>query len=297
MAPSHFTHPISRKKLLECISIYQVSPQKKLGQNFLVDPNIISIIVKSLDLNREESIFEIGTGLGSLTLALITSTKHVFTMEKDRTLKPILENIFEQYQESVTILYQDFLAFDLEGFLAKKAREGDIIEKIAGNLPYSISLPLLRKLMERDGSLKIAVVMVQKEVAERLLAQPGEKKYGTLSVVSRYYSSIEKIHRVKADVFFPKPEVDSMILRIKFFDKSIVQVEDEKLFFQVIRAVFQHRRKTLSNALKLYFGESLDKDNLIRCLQKMGLAETQRGENFDLREFARLTGEIKKIIK
>ena len=297
MAPSHFTHPISRKKLLEYISRYQVSPQKKLGQNFLVDSNIVSIIVKSLDLNREESIFEIGTGLGSLTLALIPSAKHVFTMEKDRTLQPILENIFAQYQESVTIFYQDFLAFDLERFLEKRAREGHIIEKIVGNLPYSISLPLLRKLMESHGRVKIAVIMVQKEVAERILAQPGEKKYGILSVVSQYYSSIEKIHRVKADVFYPKPDVDSMILRINFFDKPIVQVEDEKLFFQVIRAVFQHRRKKLSNALKLYFGGSLEKDSLIKSLQKMGLAETQRGENFDLREFARLTGEIKKIIK
>ena len=151
--------------------------------------------------------------------------------------------------------------------------------------------------MEKHGQLKLAVIMVQKEVAERLLAQPVEKKYGILSVVSKYYSSIEKIHRVKADVFYPKPEVDSLILRINFFDKPMVQVEDEKLFFDVIRAVFQHRRKKLSNALTLYFGENLEKDTLIKCLQKMGLKSSQRGENFDLQEFTRLTREIKKILK
>jgi 16S rRNA (adenine1518-N6/adenine1519-N6)-dimethyltransferase len=297
MKPPHSTHHISRKMLLEHISRYQFFPKKRFGQNFLIDQNITSIIIKVLHLTKEDSIFEIGTGMGSLTLALIPSVKHVFSIEKDIYLKPILDDLFSNYLECLTILYQDILTFDLGGFLERKTQEGYKIEKIAGNLPYSISLPLLRKLMEMQSHVKMAVVMVQKEVAERMMAQPGDKNYGMISVMSKYYSSIEKIHLVKSDVFYPKPEVDSMIIRIKFLDKPIVQVEDEVLFFDLIRAVFQHRRKNINNALKLYFGERIDKDKLEKSLQKLGLGTGERGENFSLPEFAQLASEIKKIIK
>ena len=238
---------------------YQFYPKKKLGQNFLLDKNISKIILKSLCLKKEDVIFEIGTGMGALTMALLYSTRHVFSIEKDIRFKPMLDDIFSPYQEYVTIIYQDILDFNLAGFLEKKRQEGYQIEKITGNLPYYISLPLLRKLMEMHHILKTAVVMVQKEVAERMMAQPGNKNYGILSVISKYYSRIEKVHLVKPDAFYPKPEVDSMIIRIHFLEKKALKIEDEALFFNLIHAVFQHRRKNIVNALKLYFGDSLDK--------------------------------------
>ncbi len=279
------------------MNYYHIQPKKKLGQNFLVDQNITAIIVKALLLDKEDKIFEVGTGLGSLTLALIPNTKHVFSIEKDIRFKPILDDIFYPYQKYVTILYQDILTFDLAGFLEQKKQQGCQIEKITGNLPYSISLPLLRKLMEMHNHLKIAVVMVQKEVAERMMAQPGDKNYGLLSVMAKYYSRIEKIHLVKPDVFYPKPEVDSLIIRINFLDKPLVLVEDEFLFFELVRAVFQQRRKNISNSLRIYFKERLDKEKLEIILRKMGLRPNKRGEDFSLQEFAQLTAEIKKIIK
>lgn len=288
---------VSPKKIIEHMTHYQFHPKKKLGQNFLIDQNIASIIVKALLLNQEDSIFEIGTGMGSLTLPLIPNVRHVFSIEKDTRLKPILDNIFPPYQSFVTILYQDILTFDLVSFLNERKQEGYQVRKLAGNLPYSISLPLLRKLMEMNQYLEAAVVMVQKEVAERMMARPGDKNYGVLSIVSTYYSHIEKVHLVKPEAFYPKPEVDSMILRIEFLAKPEIYVEDEILFFDLVHAIFQHRRKNVKNALQLYFGDRLDKNELDNSLLKIGLPLNRRGESFGLEEFSRLTSEIKKILK
>lgn len=287
----------SPKKLLNYLSQYNFSPKKKLGQNFLIDQNITRIIVKALSLESNESVFEIGTGMGALTVALLNSAKQVISIEKDQRLKPLLDEIFQDKKDRVTIIYGDILEFDLGVFLKKKREEGCRIEKITGNLPYFISLPLLRKLMELHQCIKVAVIMVQKEVAERMLAKPGEKNYGLLSAVSQYYSRIEKIHLVKPEVFFPRPAVNSMIIRIRFLEKPFVQVEDESLFFDLLRAVFQHRRKNIQNSLKFYFGERIEKEKLKKLLQKMGFNPNQRGETFCLQEFAVLTSEIKKIIK
>jgi 16S rRNA (adenine1518-N6/adenine1519-N6)-dimethyltransferase len=287
----------SPKKLLNYISQHNFFPKKKLSQNFLIDQNIARIIIKSLSLENNESVFEIGTGLGALTEDLLNSAQHVFSIEKDLRLKPLLDEIFQDKGDSLTIIYGDILEFDLGLFLKNKKEEGSPIKKITGNLPYSISLPLLRKVMELHHCLKVAVIMVQSEVAERMLAQPGDKNYGLLSVVSQYYSRIEKIHLVKPDVFFPRPQVNSMIIKIKFLEKPVVQVEDEELLFDLIRAVFQHRRKNIQNSLNLYFGERVEKEKLKKLLHKMGFNSNQRGENFGLQEFAVLTREIKKILK
>jgi 16S rRNA (adenine1518-N6/adenine1519-N6)-dimethyltransferase len=297
MNPFYFSNLNSSKKLLSYVSQYQFFPKKKLGQNFLIDQNITKIIVKALSLDNNESVFEIGTGLGALTGELLCSAQHVFSIEKDLRLQPILDDLFQNKKDRLTIIYEDILEFDLKSFLQDKRKEGYQIEKIAGNLPYFISLPLLRKLMDLHRFLQVAVIMIQKEVAERMMAKPGDKNYGLLSVVSQYYSKIEKIHQVNPDVFYPKPEVTSMIIRINFLEKPLIHVVDETLFFEVIRAVFQHRRKKIDNALKLYFGNRLDKDILNKALPTIGLNNKQRGETFDLTQFAQLTKEIKKIIK
>jgi 16S rRNA (adenine1518-N6/adenine1519-N6)-dimethyltransferase len=275
---------------------YEFRPLKKFGQNFLIDYNITTIIVKSLSLQKKEAVLEIGTGLGALTLALIPAVQHVFSFEKDTRLKPILDDLLSPYSNSVTVLYQDILTFDLAHFLSLKKQEGYHIEKLVGNLPYSISLPLLRKIMDMRSLLKIAVVMVQKEVAERMLAKPGSKNYGLLSVMSNYYTRIDKLHLVKPNVFFPKPEVESLLIKIHFLQKPNIKVIDEDLFFDIVRAIFQHRRKSLANALKLYFGKSLEKYMLEKILEEAGINPNQRGETLSLEEYPELTKAIKNII-
>lgn len=292
-----YQFPDSPKRLASLMSEYQFYPKKKLGQNFLIDSNITKIIVKALSLKDNDIIFEIGTGMGILTKELMSSAKNVFSIEKDLRLKPILNHLFPEDNEKVTIFYEDILDFDLAGFLKEKKSEGFQLNKITGNLPYAISLPLLKKIMEMHYLLKMAVVMVQKEVAERMMAKPGNKNYGLLSIISQYYASIEKVHLVKSDVFYPKPEVNSMIIRINFFDKPAVYVEDESLFFDLLHAVFQHRRKKLTNALNLYFGDKIDKNQLEKSLQELKIEKNERGETFNLQKFACLTSAIKKIMK
>ncbi|NLL62143.1 MAG: ribosomal RNA small subunit methyltransferase A [Candidatus Atribacteria bacterium] len=292
-APSPLPQP-SLKKILAYMAQYNFKPRKKLGQNFLLDRNIKDIIVKSLNLEKEETLFEIGTGFGGLTLSLIPHVRHIFSIENDIRLKPILEEILAPYRDSVTVIYEDILTFDLVGFLRQKEQRGYHIEKLVGNLPYSISLPLLKKLMELKDGLKIAVVMVQKEVAERMLANPGGKDYGLLSVITKYYTETEKIHRVKPNVFFPKPEVESMLLRMQFLPTPRIKVTDETLFFDIVKAIFRHRRKSLFNALKLYYGDSLSKELLEVTLIQTGINPNQRGESLSLEELARLTAVLKE---
>ncbi len=296
MSISPPTSFLSLKKIREYMIKYEFRPLKKFGQNFLIDYNITTIIVKSLSLQKKEAVLEIGTGLGALTLALIPAVQHVFSFEKDTRLKPILDDLLSPYSNSVTVLYQDILTFDLAHFLSLKKQEGYHIEKLVGNLPYSISLPLLRKIMDMRSLLKIAVVMVQKEVAERMLAKPGSKNYGLLSVMSNYYTRIDKLHLVKPNVFFPKPEVESLLIKIHFLQKPNIKVIDEDLFFDIVRAIFQHRRKSLANALKLYFGKSLEKYMLEKILEEAGINPNQRGETLSLEEYPELTKAIKNII-
>ncbi|MBN2395609.1 MAG: ribosomal RNA small subunit methyltransferase A [Candidatus Atribacteria bacterium] len=287
---------LSLRKSIEYLKKYQIYPQKKYGQNFLIDKNIHIIMVNALNPNSDEAIFEIGTGLGGLTLSLVPMFRHVFSIERDIHFKPVLEDILSTYQNKVTILYQDILDFDWVGFLKQKKDEGFMIEKLVGNLPYSISFPLLKKIMEMHEYFKLAVVMVQKEVGERILAQPGDQDYGLISIVSKYYSFAEKIHLVRPDVFYPRPDVDSMIIRFKFSGKPNIRVEDEALFFDLVHAVFQHRRKNIWNTLKLFFGDKLNKNKLGKLLEEIGIPLNRRGENFSLEEFALLTREIKKNI-
>jgi len=289
-------YTLSLKKIKEYMDSYNFKPKKKLGQNFLTDNNIIAIMVQALNLDKEEAVFEIGTGFGSLTIALIPYVRHIFSVENDTRFKPILNEILAPYDDSITVLYQDILTFDLAYFLQQKKQEGYHIEKLVGNLPYSISLPLLRKIMDLHGNIKTAVLMVQKEVAERMLAKPGSKNYGLLSVLSSYYAQIEKIHLVKPNVFFPKPIVDSLILKIQFLSEPSIEVADEALFFKVMGAIFQYRRKRIDNALLLYFGESLSKESLADIFLMTGIDPGERGDNLPLTELSHLTAALKGLL-
>ncbi len=284
------------KKLREYLEKYKISPRKKLGQNFLIDNNIKNIIVNTLNLEKEEALFEIGTGLGGLTLSLIPLVRHIFSIERDTRLKPILDDIFSPYNNVVTVIYQNILTFDLAQFLNQKRDDGSPIEKLVGNLPYSISFPLLKKIIEIRSLLKIAVIVVQKEVSDRILAKPGSKEYGLLSVLFNYYTETEKIRLIKPDVFFPKPKIESMLIRIHFLEEPRIRVIDEKLFFDIVHAIFQYRRKNLINALKSYFGTRLQENLLENIFEDSGINPNRRGETLPLEDLSRLTKALKGII-
>lgn len=285
MNNSKLTSPTEVTRLL---TKYDFKCKKRLGQNFLVDHNTLQIIINSLKLNKEVCILEIGTGIGTLTSALSPLVKQVISVEKDKKLAPLLKESLSS-SNNIEIIFEDIMNFDLINFFEQKRTKGEKIEKIVGNLPYYISISLIRKILELNQYLKLAVFLIQKEVGERLMAQAGNKNYGILSLVAQYYSRPQKVHIVPSTVFYPQPEVNSMIIKFDIYKKPRVQVSNEKLFFNIIRASFQQRRKRLINSLSNYFKRDIDKTEIENILSKTSIDKNRRGETLTLEEFAKLS--------
>lgn len=285
MNNSKLTSPTEVTRLL---TKYDFKCKKRLGQNFLVDHNTLQIIINSLKLNKEVCILEIGTGIGTLTSALSPLVKQVISVEKDKKLAPLLKESLSS-SNNIEIIFEDIMNFDLINFFEQKRTKGEKIEKIVGNLPYYISISLIRKILELNQYLKLAVFLIQKEVGERLMAQAGNKNYGILSLVAQYYSRPQKVHIVPSTVFYPQPEVNSMIIKFDIYKKPQVQVGNEKLFFNIIRASFQQRRKRLINSLSNYFKRDIDKTEIENILSKTSIDKNRRGETLTLEEFAKLS--------
>jgi len=278
----------SPTEVIRLLTKYNFKCKKRLGQNFLVDQNTLQIIIDSLNLDQEDCILEIGTGIGTLTSALSPLVKQVISVEKDKKLAPLLKEIISSHH-NIEVIFEDIMNFDLVEFFEQKKKKGIKIKKITGNLPYYISLALIGKILALNKYLKLAVFLVQKEVGERLLAKAGSKEYSILSVVTQYYSRPEKIHLVPPTVFFPKPEVNSMIIRLNIYTKPRINVGDEKLFLNIIKASFQQRRKRLINSLSNYFYDTINKLEIENILKNVNLDKDRRGETLTLEEFARLS--------
>lgn len=271
---------------------YNFKCQKRWGQNFLIDQNILQIIVDSLQISKEEYILEIGTGIGTLTSALSSLTRKVISIEKDKKLAPILKESLSPYN-NIEIIFKDVMDYDLVNFFEENIIKGRKVEKVVGNLPYYISLHLIRKILELNKCLKLAVFLVQKEVGERLIAKAGSKEYSILSIITQYYSWPEKIHLVPSTVFYPQPKVSSMIIRLNIYKTPPINVGDEKLFFNVVKASFQQRRKRLINSLSNYFKGDINKLEVENVLQKIDIDKNRRGETLTLEEFAKLSIAIR----
>ncbi|GAI68313.1 unnamed protein product [marine sediment metagenome] len=266
----------SPSEVTRLLTKYNFKCKKRLGQNFLVDQNTLKIIVNSLKLNKEDCILEIGTGIGTLTSALSPLVKQVVTIEKDRKLAPLLEESLS-FSNNIEIVFEDIMNFDLLNFFEQRRTMGGKIEKIVGNLPYYISISLIRQILELNRYLKLAVFLVQKEVGERLMAQAGSKNYSILSLVTQYYSQPQKVHNVPPTVFYPRPKVSSMIIKLNIYKKAQVQVGNEKLFFNIIRASFQQRRKRLINSLSNYFKGMIAKTEIENILTETSIDKNRRG--------------------
>jgi len=281
----------SPSEVTRLLAKYDFKCRKSLGQNFLIDQNILKIIIHSLEPEKEDCILEIGTGIGTLSAFLSTQIKQVISIEKDRKLIPIIKENLSPFN-NIEMIFEDVMNFNFNIFLQENIKKGRKINKIVGNLPYYISIPLIRKIIKLGKNIKIAVFLVQKEVGKRLMAQPGEKDYGILSIATQYYSMPSKVHIVPATVFYPKPKVNSMIIRLDIMEKPRIKVDDEKVFFEIVRASFQQRRKRIINSLANYFQGKIDKVEIENILEKTGIDKSLRGETLTLEEFAKLSNEM-----
>ena len=266
--------------------------KKSFGQNFLTDTNILQKIVDTAEIDKKVNVIEIGPGIGALTEFLAESAAEVMAFEIDDRLVPILADTLRDF-DNVTVVNQDILKVDLAQYIAE-FKNPDLPIKVVANLPYYITTPILMHLIESGIPFSEFVVMMQKEVADRISAQPNTKSYGSLSIAVQYYMTAKVAFIVPRTVFVPAPNVDSAILKMVRRDQPAVEVQDEKFFFKVSKASFVHRRKTLWNNLTSYFGKSEEvKTKLERALEKADLAANVRGEALDLAAFARLSDALK----
>lgn len=268
---------------------YKIKANKGLGQNFLVDDEALENIVSGGKITKKDLVIEIGPGLGSLTALLLEKAKKVICVELDKRMIKILQDRFIAYN-NLEIINQDILKVDLE-ILIKEEKQKDLeIEnvKIVANLPYYITTPIIMKLIENNLDIENITVMIQKEVAERLIAIPGTKDAGAITYTVYYYCETEKIREVENTCFIPAPEVTSEVINLKLREKPAVQVKDPKVMFHIIKSAFMQRRKTLLNALtnvKVF----KNKEEGTQILHKMNLKEDVRAENLSLEDFAKLS--------
>lgn len=265
--------------------------KKSFGQNFLTDTNILQKIVDTAEIDRNVNVIEIGPGIGALTEFLAENAAEVMAFEIDERLVPILADTLRDF-DNVKVINEDILKSDLQARI-KKFANPNLPIKVVANLPYYITTPILMHLIKSGIPFSEFVVMMQREVADRISAQPNSKSYGSLSIAVQYYMTAKVAFIVPRTVFVPAPNVDSAILKMTRRDKPAVEVKDEAFFFKVSKASFTHRRKTLWNNLTSYFGKSNEvKTKLESALDNAELSPSVRGEALGLQEFARLADSL-----
>ena len=266
--------------------------KKSFGQNFLTDTNILQKIVDTAEIDDQVNVIEIGPGIGALTEFLAERAAQVMAFEIDHRLVPILADTLRDF-DNVTVVNEDILKVDLAQHI-QNFKNPDLPIKVVANLPYYITTPILMHLIESGIPFSEFVVMMQKEVADRISAKPNTKAYGSLSIAVQYYMTAKVAFIVPRTVFVPAPNVDSAILKMVRRPEPAAAVEDESFFFKVSKASFTHRRKTLWNNLTGYFGKTEEiKDKLTKALNQAGLSPSVRGEALGLEEFASLADALK----
>ena len=275
----------SREVTQHILKSFHIHMSKKLGQNFLIDAGIVQGIVDAADIHPGDKVLEIGPGIGTLTQGLAEAGAEVTAVELDKKLPAILAKTLEGY-ENVRIIPGDILKVNIPELM------GGQPFKVAANLPDYITTPILMALLERHLPITHLVTMVQKEVAERMVAKPGSRIYGALSVAVQYYTAPEIVLDVPPRSFIPAPEVDSVVISCRVRENPAVRVKDEKMFFRVVKAAFGQRRKTLQNAMK---AAGIEKEAVKLSLEKADIDGTRRGETLSLDEFAAIADELSTI--
>ncbi len=274
---------------LEIIKKYGFAFQKKFGQNFLIDANVVEKIVREAGVTKDDFVLEVGPGIGTMTQILCENAREVAAVEIDTNLIPILSETLGGY-DNITVINQDILKLDIAK-LADEKNDGKPI-KVVANLPYYITTPIIMGLFESHVPLDSITIMVQKEVADRMQVGPGTKDYGALSLAVQYYAKPEIVLTVPASCFMPRPNVDSAVIKLTRYTENPVSVKDEKLMFRLIRASFNQRRKTLANGLSNSGELSLSKETIAHAIEAAGFSASIRGEALTLAEFAKLADII-----
>ena len=280
----------SAKAVREIQNQFSFTFKKGLGQNFLTSGDMLETIADAA--GDTKGIIEVGPGFGALTQRLASRADKVVSIEIDERLIEVLEYTLSDL-DNVKIVQGDILKIDLEELIKTEFAGMDV--SLAANLPYYITTPIIARLLEEKLPLKSIVVMVQKEVADRLAAKPATKDYGTISILCQYFAEPEIIAKVPASMFVPPPKVDSAVVRLNMLGEPSVKTADEEMFFKTVRAAFSQRRKTLLNCLCSFFGTS--KDELKKIGEAAGIDLSRRGETLSLDEFARLADEINLRMK
>lgn len=278
------------KYTIEVLQKYNFAFQKRFGQNFLIDTHVLEKIIEASKITKDDFVLEIGPGIGTMTQYLAEAAREVVAVEIDKTLIPILENDTLKDWDNVTVINEDILKVDIAA-LAQEKNGGKPI-KVVANLPYYITTPIIMGLFENHVPISSITIMVQKEVADRMQVGPGTKDYGALSLAVQYYARPQIIANVPPNCFMPRPKVGSAVIRLTRHAQTPVQVENEKLLFQIIRASFNQRRKTLANGLKNYEGLSFEKETIEAAIAECGFSPSVRGEALSLEEFAKLANVL-----
>ena len=290
---------LTKTQLKEVFLKYDFHPLKRLGENYLIDGNIKDKIIGEARLNNVEdksvgqarpekgnTVLEIGPGLGALTIDLAKTGANIFAVEKDKKAFNILKDIAGGDFPNLKIFNEDILEFDF-----KKIASSEKI-RVIGNLPYYITTPIIEQLIGHKDMISAAVIMVQKEVASRLMAEAGSKDYGSFSCFINYYTKPSYIYTVKRTCFYPPPEVDSAIMRLDVRGKPSVDVKDERLFFRIVRGAFNQRRKSIINSLSREAVLGFSKEKLSNILTSIGIDPAVRPENLNLQDFAKIANEV-----
>lgn len=265
---------------------------KSLGQNFLIDDNIVDKIVAGAGIGPGDKIIEVGPGIGTLTREMASRAQNLMAVEIDKNLIPILEDTLGDY-DNVKIVNEDIIKADIRGLIDENLGGGPV--KLVANLPYYITTPIIMRFLEENINVTDIVVMVQKEVAERMNAQPGGKDFGALSVAVQYYCDTEIVAKVPRHLFVPQPNVDSIVIALRVRPERKYKVDDEDLYFKVVKAAFGQRRKTLLNSISSM--GNLSKDQVKEALEEAGIDPKRRGETLSLDEFAILSNVIGNKLK
>lgn len=281
---------------------YKIQANKSLGQNFLVNDNVIDEIIRGSNIDKQDLIIEIGPGLGVLTNRLLQESNNVVAVELDKRMVNILkdrfaQNINDKAESKLEIINEDILKINLNQLIAEKRKNQEIKQvKIVANLPYYISTPIIMKLLENRLDIDEIIVMVQQEVAERLIAKTGTRLAGAITYAVEYYSEATSLIKVPKESFVPSPKVESEVIKLKVRKDEKIHVENEKLLFNIISKSFMQRRKTLSNAL-LNNNIMKNKDDVKKMWTELGMDENVRGESLTLEQFGKITDYIENINK
>ncbi|AIY81282.1 16S rRNA (adenine(1518)-N(6)/adenine(1519)-N(6))-dimethyltransferase RsmA [Clostridium botulinum] len=275
-------------KTKELVKKYNFRFSKSLGQNFLLDESVLNDIVDGAEVNENDFIIEIGPGVGTLTAKLLQKAKMVTCIELDNDLIPILQQELGEY-DKFELIHNDALKVDFNEIMKNEEHV-----KLVANLPYYVTTPIIVKLLKENHKFESLTIMIQKEVAERINAEPNCKEYGALSVLVQYYCNTKIVRKVSPESFMPRPKVDSIVIRLDRLSNPRVKVQDEKLLFDIVRAGFNMRRKTLWNATKVI---GLSKEDLQKAFDSCNIDPKRRAETLSIEEFAALTDSIYNLRK